>query len=52
MVAGGSVLAWIGFGTLCGAPAGSQPSSDNAAEEVVAYAAILFAAILERSPVS
>ncbi|MGA2258307.1 MAG: MarC family protein [Thermoguttaceae bacterium] len=33
MVAGGSVLAWIGFGMLCGTPAGSQPSGGGAASE-------------------
>jgi multiple antibiotic resistance protein len=33
MVAGGSVLAWIGFGMLRGAPAGSQPSGSGAASE-------------------
>ncbi|MGO9114721.1 MAG: MarC family protein [Thermoguttaceae bacterium] len=33
MVAGGSVLAWIGFGMLRGGPGGSQPSGDGAASE-------------------
>ncbi len=33
MVAGGSVLAWIGFGRLHGASAGSQPSGGGAASE-------------------
>ena len=33
MVAGGGVLAWIGFGMLRGAPTGSQPTGDGAASE-------------------
>jgi small neutral amino acid transporter SnatA (MarC family) len=33
MVAGGGVLAWIGYGMLRGAPTGSQPSGDGAANE-------------------
>ena len=33
MVAGGSVLAWIGFGMLRGAPGGSEPSGGGAASE-------------------
>jgi multiple antibiotic resistance protein len=45
MVAGGSVLAWIGFGMLRGAPAGSQPSGGGAASETRSLTPlILFAA--------
>ena len=45
MVAGGSVLAWIGFGMLRGAPAGSQgPSGGAASEDRSLTPLILFAA--------
>ena len=45
MVAGGSVLAWIGFGMLRGAPAGSQgPGGGAASEDRSLTPLILFAA--------